>query len=102
MLSNDTNLTKTIANTLTVEKEDSVIRKNRITDNTHLSTSLMEAMKDFTCAITQFRVESNIINNDADSIKNDLIEGLLDTAGTVSRCVSNVAPVVISIEEDIE
>jgi len=70
------------------------------TDNTHLSPKLLKDMKDFTCAITQFRVQNNMINNDPESIKNDLIEGLLNNADMVSRCISNIAPLTINLEKD--
>ena len=92
-------LTSTIKESLTVQNTDSVIQTP---DKTHLSPRFMEAMKDFTCAITQFRVKNNMINNTPESIKNDLIEGLLQNAGMVSRCIKNVAPVVMSIEEDVK
>lgn len=95
-------LTSTVKESLTAQNTDSVIRKIRTTDNTHLSPKFMRDMKDFTCAITQFRVENNMINNDTESIKNDLVEGLLENAGMVSRCISNVVPVVISIEEAVK
>ena len=86
-----------INNTLTVCIE---VMNVRSPDNTHLSPRFMEAMKDFTCAITQFRVQNNMINNDPESIKNDLAEGLLENAGMVSRCISNIAPLTINLEKD--
>lgn len=84
----------------TVDSRDPVIRKIRTTDNTHLSPRFMETMKDFCHSITQFRVENNMINNDPESIENDFTRGLLENADMVSRCIGNVAPITINIEEE--
>lgn len=92
--------TSTVKESLTVQNTDSVIQKIRTTDNTQLSPKLLKDMKDFTCAITKFRVENNMINNDPESIKNDLVEGLLQNADMVSRCIDNITPLTINLNKD--
>jgi len=75
-------------------------KNQQIVESNPISPKLLQGMKDFTCAVTQFRVENNMINNDAESIKNDLVEGLLKNAGMVSRCIDNIAPLVIKLDHE--